>query len=508
MAELKYLHALIDDGTNKRVCINDDFDKSKPLKCVGCGEPMLYIPRKNIRFREYFKHKGCQCQKDKYLHYLAQLLIKERFDNKEKPFYITCKSINHCSNSKKCKWCSDVCTKIDYNDRIDLHSIYDTCELESRIVYDDSGNYAVADLMLKNSADSNIDPLLIEIWITHENSEKKRASGLQIIEVRFSNDLEQGQEEIHDFCKLDVIRPTVYNDQKTGYYVRYDNVRFTTEKEKELGMKLVDRAVFYKSRTWFMKQLPCTKIKKREHWQDSVVCEFNIISKKEGLTDKSPVYFDDLYLTLIDNGYKPLKKCVQCSHYFRTNDSCNYYLQERNIYCRPGDYQAETCEHFVQNEWIVNSARERLLDCSIEFIYRKQEPIVYDEFTKPEFREFREIFEQHYYSVGSINYTAQPDTTHSSGFRHLMEKQDFASEFYSKKGYDSQVMSDNRNTSNNFSLSNMKEEKAIHTPLDYSVCNGCLMKRLVNEKAYCQQYETIIDEALISRCIYINSKQK
>lgn len=508
MAELLYLHAIIDDGTNKRICITDDFDKSKPLKCVGCGEPMLFIPRKIKRYREYFKHKGCQCQKNRYLHNLAQSLIKERFDNKDKPFFITCKSITNCSNSKKCKWCSDVCTKIDYNDRIDLHTIYDTCELESRIVYDDSGNYAVADLMLKNSADTNIDPLLIEIWITHENSEKKRASGLQIIEVKFSNDLEQGQTEIQDFCNLDVIIPTVDNDKKTSYYIRFDGIKITREKEKELGMKLVDRAVFYKSRRWFMKQLPCTKIKKREHWQDSVVCEFNIISKKEGLTDKSPVYLDDLYLTLIDNGYKPLKKCTYCKHYQWIDNTCKYYLLERSMFCKPDDYQAETCKYYVQNERKVISAKERLMDCSIEFIYRKQDPIIYDEFSTPCPQELYEIYEPHYFNSGSISYSAQPNSMHPQGFRHLIDKQNSAAEFYAKRGYDSQMIPDKGSASENNYTSRKNEDLAISKPLDYSVCNSCLFKSEMNGKAYCQEFNSIIDEALINRCSFINSKQK
>ena len=67
---------------------------------------------------------------------------------------------------------------------IDLKQFYDTCTEEAQI------DGFVADLLLTNSNNPKIQPLLIEICVTHACEEDKIKSGLKIIEITIKKEKE------------------------------------------------------------------------------------------------------------------------------------------------------------------------------------------------------------------------------------------------------------------------------------------------------------------------------
>lgn len=101
--EVQYSYA-IDDSTKQRVSIDDDLQRSTRYVCLGCGEEMSFVRRSNIDYRDFFRHKiRCNCSRSRYIHNLAEQKIKERFDDKNKPFKIAVDGIKICQFSEKCK---------------------------------------------------------------------------------------------------------------------------------------------------------------------------------------------------------------------------------------------------------------------------------------------------------------------------------------------------------------------------------------------------------------------
>ncbi|MCQ2268268.1 MAG: hypothetical protein MJZ83_05295 [Bacteroidaceae bacterium] len=208
MSVLKYKYALnscneiVDINTISEDCRNNEY------LCPGCGRPMSFvIQKKHINWSNYFRHKedGVSCHPNAYLHRLAEIKIKERFDDRTRPFKIGLKSIITCSAD--CEICDKAkCSLEAEEDVLDLHDWYDTCTLEKRVNPENinGSKYYVADLLLSQSKNPENKPILIEVWVTHENSISKKNSGLRIIEVKIPNNLSEGEKTIKRLCEDEI----------------------------------------------------------------------------------------------------------------------------------------------------------------------------------------------------------------------------------------------------------------------------------------------------------------
>lgn len=171
-----YTYAL--DAENRLVDVKSA-DKSKEYFCPQCGEKML--PKQGKIRRWHFAHKANleNCSYETYLHKISKMLLCKAI-NESQNFYIKFFAKVYCSIEEcpvgvfeRCNW-----SKIR---EFDLKDFYNQCEEEAIIE-----NYR-ADLLLKSTEQINRPPVLIEIVVTHNSTEKKLNSKLRIIEVKIDS---------------------------------------------------------------------------------------------------------------------------------------------------------------------------------------------------------------------------------------------------------------------------------------------------------------------------------
>lgn len=139
------------------------------------------IPKQGTKRRWHFAHENNHgnCSYETYLHKIAKQLIRCNFIE-TKTFKISfyqksvC-SIEDCPLGKlqHCSWCA--------LKSYDLKTYYDKCEEETAVE-----KYR-ADLVL-TSSHHEIDPILIEICVSHKSTSEKLNSGYRIIEIRIDSE--------------------------------------------------------------------------------------------------------------------------------------------------------------------------------------------------------------------------------------------------------------------------------------------------------------------------------
>lgn len=183
MEEIKYRSAF--DEIGNLVDINDvsNEDRKHEYHCISCGKQL--VPRLGDIRRHHFYHKeDTVCKAETYLHELAKLRLKEKFD-KSDHFYISYNAEVGCNQK-----CYADCKE---NEKIteDLKLDYDTATIEKSVnEYESSKKYR-ADVLLTNSKDESKPPILLEIWVTSECKQEKKESDLRIIEfhIKDENDI-------------------------------------------------------------------------------------------------------------------------------------------------------------------------------------------------------------------------------------------------------------------------------------------------------------------------------
>ena len=181
---IKYKYAWDNDRHIVEIStVNKQLRGNTQYYCISCGKEL--IPRLGDKNQHHFAHKSSDdtisCNNETYLHKLAKIKIKEKFDRVDTFIIklhknIICSSVKTCEFSQGAKTCCEQQEKI-----VNLKSYYDTCTIEKQI-----GNFK-ADILLENST-RPIKPLLIEICVTHPCSEEKINSKLPIIEIPVSSE--------------------------------------------------------------------------------------------------------------------------------------------------------------------------------------------------------------------------------------------------------------------------------------------------------------------------------
>lgn len=180
--DIKYKYAFDEKGNI--VSIEDltkETSKQQTFKCIVCGSELRPRAIGSKQRRAHFYHKGVVlCNGETYLHKLCKLYIKQHFDNSDS-FNISYKVSKNCSE-RNCNLRNCNCHKEDEINQIDLKEFYDTCTIETNI------KGFVADLLLTNSKDTSIPPILIEICVAHPCEDIKKESGLKIIEISIKSE--------------------------------------------------------------------------------------------------------------------------------------------------------------------------------------------------------------------------------------------------------------------------------------------------------------------------------
>lgn len=345
MAEIKYQYAYDENG--QLVSINDYTKETSKLHtycCVGCGNPLLPRAIGSKSRRAHFYHKELvECSGETYIHKLAKKLIKQKFDNSDK-FLVAYPVTKDCS-IKDCRLRNVNCHKEYERVEIDLKLFYDTCSVEENI------NGYVADLLLTNSKNPKIQPVLIEICVTHACEEEKLNSGLKIIEISFKK-----EQDVISIVNRDVLEESMFGP------LRKKEINFISFKRdlQEAMTSEVARYIFNPSinENGYITQINCRQADYK--LLNDSICELNMVKKNPTM---------DIGILLPLNWMsknKNLRRCNLCKFYYAT-------MYEDSPICRlsrkygkpmfPKMKDAEACRsyHTEDRGFVFGSNLDRIL---------------------------------------------------------------------------------------------------------------------------------------------------
>ncbi len=262
---ITYHNAIAQNGQIVHI---DDVSKEKRdehFYCAGCQSEMIPVLG-DVR-EHHFRHKGKLCSKETYLHQLGKILLKEKFDT-QKEFVIKYYGNLCCNKTENCKLLS-IGNNIKCNHKVllsrDLKKDYDTCEVE--VTY----NGYRADLILYSKEHPNLNPLFIEISVTHDCEQAKIHSDIQIIEIKIDNEEDLSLPLVEeDNMLLQLGNDNPYEFYESLPHVRFYNFQRQVDKERPLDRFWVskDEKGYLRGNTkWY--DLNCKKVD-NSHRDDSL----------------------------------------------------------------------------------------------------------------------------------------------------------------------------------------------------------------------------------------------
>lgn len=223
---IKFHNAADNDG--HVININEVTREKRASKyyCIGCGSEMSAVL--GDKREHHFRHKGAACSWESYLHKLGKRKLKERFETNDN-FTIGYFIEHVCEKSKDCKlefiYSNQNCNRRELH-RVNLKELYDTCQEE--VTYKGFR----ADLMLSHSKYPEREPVFIEISVTHDCEQEKLSSGIEIIELKITNEndalcLLEEKESL--FIDTESENPYLYGDLPSIRFYNFQR-RFITKR--------------------------------------------------------------------------------------------------------------------------------------------------------------------------------------------------------------------------------------------------------------------------------------
>ncbi|KPV95717.1 hypothetical protein AN214_02285 [Pseudoalteromonas sp. P1-9] len=144
--------------------------KHRTYTCPGCCEEMIVVKGKVKE--HHFRHNNATCSYESYLHNAAKNAFYKRFKESIDPIALILERTIICKSKKKSFLQDDSisCTSLT-EAKYNIRSLFNEAFLE---LYDKKTGFT-PDVMLSNS--DNDSKCYIEIFVTHECSEDKIASG-------------------------------------------------------------------------------------------------------------------------------------------------------------------------------------------------------------------------------------------------------------------------------------------------------------------------------------------
>lgn len=364
MAEILYKYCL--DENDELICIdgiNEENRRAHEYKCISCGREMrVWLQGKGERSRQsHFGHKAnCSCNSETYLHKLAKIRIKECFNKGDLRIYyrdyILCREGEHC-NMFDPEFCHD-----RINEKYNLCKYFDTCEEEKGI----SG--VVADLLLTNSKNPKIDPVLIEVYVKHKCSEDKINKGLKIFETKQI----QSEQDIDDIVKTGIIT----NNPNTFVFERHGlgyNIAPSIRHKRDIS-----RFVLFP--TWGSKIVSVSCDKRDEVFDNTSLVEININYKKlikKGYREELASSTKMIGLLFVAHRVPKYKNCILCKYFTSGYDFLSFCPLHKKFGTpqNPRESYGMRCNYFSIVELYRSINVEDLYEC-IELV--KEEPIHID----------------------------------------------------------------------------------------------------------------------------------
>ncbi len=309
-----------------------DIDEVTPIyreqhtfHCLSCGAEM--IAKLGDINAHHFAHKvGTEnCGLETYLHKLGKRLLKYKFDNSEK-FLVEYNQIQKCSKHVDCLFYKAKRCKQETLVSFDLKEYYDTCTEEKAY------QGYVADLLLESREHPQRPPVFIEIFVTHECTTKKYASGNKIIEVEVKSD---------EQLKRIVQRPLSELN-----YVRFIGFNRENKTPVELAVQETTRFILYPSGAAYVYNI-----------DDLISCNVGRLKSNSLLElNFEPWFFSESiynmgYVTALKMGYN-VKVCNLCK-YFRI--SVDIWSDDPKFCClskkygtprHPKSTDAQNCKYY------------------------------------------------------------------------------------------------------------------------------------------------------------------
>lgn len=334
MANVKYQYALINGDINNIISIDEitqDNRNEYKYFCIGCGREMLPRAISSKYKRPHFYHREpIACSGETYYHKLAKHIIKKRFDSSSS-FPVKYNASRTCSNND-CKYRNPHCHEDNYQSIVDLKRYYDTCTEEAPI------KGFIADLLLTNSKKPSIEPVLIEICVSHPCDDDKRNSGLRIIEIKVKKD-EQDVACLKNEDIYELLHPS-----RTERHIEF--ISFKRKLVVPLKVKL-QRYIFNPkhSPNGYLTKINCDDAQYRA--RPNSLLELNIINTEN--------YAEAGLLSALAwmSQHKSLKRCDLCKFYYATmyEDKAKCRLSQKYgtpVY--PSMDLAETCKNYYLKE--------------------------------------------------------------------------------------------------------------------------------------------------------------
>ena len=362
MAEVKYKYAFIDGDKDVPISIDDitieDRNRYK-YRCIGCGHEIWprAIDSKHKSAHFYHKEK-LECSGETYLHQLAKLRIKQKFEDFSSPFIIQLNGTITCSNKNNCPlYDISICrTERQQLTPIDLHCFYDTCVEEKR-VEDKKHRVFIADLLLYHSQ-KQTPPILIEINVNHKCEQEKIDSKFKIIELDIKN-----EEDIDYFVTHPFIQPILFNAHDNKPSIRFYNFQ-PKDEERPLHNRYFERVIYFKSGSVFTpgiddavfngESYSCANLHKKA--KTNSIAEINIDCNHFDFP--SSLHYGLLYLR--KKGYE-IKNCLLCKYY--DNDivrtRCNLW-QKFGTPPVPKQHEAKSCQYYREDFSFIKKIEDSL----------------------------------------------------------------------------------------------------------------------------------------------------
>jgi len=179
---IKYKYAR---NSENRIVYIEELERTNDIKqevftCISCGN--LLIPKLGKIRQKHFAHKYVQnCSEETYLHRLAKLVFAHEYQlclGRKEPFYIELEIARRCNAYEK--HFGKVCCLESISKTFDLTKRYVKIDVEKK-----DGDF-VPDILLSNELGTK--KIFIEIAVTHQITQKKVQSKLEIIEISIKNE--------------------------------------------------------------------------------------------------------------------------------------------------------------------------------------------------------------------------------------------------------------------------------------------------------------------------------
>ena len=351
MRDILYKYAF--DENDQLVCINEcnkNFNVLHSYKCPNCGAIMI-AKIGNGGKTPHFAHKDTiECNKETYLHKLAKIVLLRRWKDTSKDFTIKYKQESLCQNKDTCPLYEHELCKTEAVLSYNLKNAYDECYEEKKI------DSFIADLLITSKKHPE-KPIMVEIWVSHESSEKKKESNHRIIEIKIDS--------ISDIISLEKGNLTE-SDKITyrGTFERKSKRRTFVTRHDIKHFKLFSKSGKVHSELCTCQHIP--------HKSSNTL--FECLISTYGYDMGVPINIKKICLSKAKECGVVEKLCHNCNHYiyiyndYYSKNICVLY-KKHNLPREPEPIYAVICPHYVEDNstssWGITNDETDIINAKI-----------------------------------------------------------------------------------------------------------------------------------------------